>query len=154
MKILAFECSAKQASVAIAENEKILAEFGLRGDGAHIINGHIPQSRGENPIKASGRLIVIDGGFCSAYHKATGCAGYTLIYNAEGMRLSAHKPFCGKENAVKNNEDIISEVTVFETREKSIRIRETDLGREIREEMCDLMTLIDAYEKGIIPENV
>lgn len=132
--------------------EKILAEFGLRGDGAHIINGHIPQIRGENPIKAGGRLIVIDGGFCSAYHKATGCAGYTLIYNAEGMRLSAHEPFCGKENAVKNNGDILSETEIFETREQRIRIRETDLGEEIREEMCDLMTLLEAYKNGTIPE--
>ena len=134
--------------------EMILDEFGLYGDTSHIINGHIPQNRGENPIKADGKLIVIDGGFCSAYHSVTGIAGYTLIYNAEGMRLSAHAPFVGREDAVKNNGDIISEAEIFETRERKIRIRETDQGKEIREEICDLVLLLEAYEKGMISEKI
>lgn len=132
--------------------EKILSNFGLYSGNAHIINGHIPQNHGENPIKAGGKIIVIDGGFCSAFHNTVGVAGYTLIYNAEGMRLSAHAPFKGVEDAVKNNGDILSETSIFETRERKIRVRETDLGRTIREEMCDLMMLLDAYENGDIPE--
>ncbi len=132
---------------------KILGEFGLFSDGSHIINGHIPQNRGENPIKAGGKLIVIDGGFCSAYHGDTGIAGYTLIYNAEGMRISAHAPFRGKEDAVKNNGDILSETVIFETKKSRIRIRETDLGAKIREEMCDLALLLSEYENGNIAES-
>ena len=132
--------------------ENILFEFGLFGSGSHIINGHIPQNRGENPIKAGGKLIVIDGGFCSAYHSDTGVAGYTLIYNAEGMRLSAHAPFRGKTDAVKNNGDILSETVIFETKRERIRIRETDLGKEIREEMCNLALLLSEYENGNIAE--
>ena len=132
--------------------EKILHEFGLLGTNSHIINGHIPQNRGENPIKAEGKLIVIDGGFCSAYHKGTDIAGYTLIYNAEGMRLSAHAPFRGKTDAVKNNGDILSETIIFDRKKEKIRIRETDLGREIREEMCDLALLLEEYKAGKICE--
>ena len=134
--------------------EMILREFGLYGDGAHIINGHIPQNRGENPIKAGGRIIVIDGGFCSAYHKGADIAGYTLIYNAEGMRLCAHSPFKGREDAIKNNGDILSEVEIFETKNQPRRVRETDLGDEIREEMYELMMLIEAYESGEIHESI
>ena len=148
----------KNAYYRAWEDEKIvkmiLSEFGLRKDGAHIINGHIPQHRGENPVKAGGRLIVIDGGFCSAYHKTTGIAGYTLIYNAEGMRLSAHAPFNGKEDAIKNNGDILSETVIFETKREQIRVRETDLGREIREEMCDLAMLLEEYKTGRISERL
>lgn len=132
--------------------ERILREFGLYGDGAHIINGHIPQNRGENPIKAEGKVIVIDGGFCSAYHKDGEIAGYTLIYNADGMRLCAHSPFKGRADAIKNNGDILSEVEIFETKKKSLRIRETDLGREIREEICDLAMLLREYQSGGIAE--
>ena len=146
----------KNAYYKAWENEdivqKILAEFGLFHDSAHIINGHIPQKKGENPIKAGGRLIVIDGGFCSAYHKTTGIAGYTLIYNADGMRLSAHSPFKGKEDAIKNNGDILSETVIFETKKHRIRIRETDLGGEIREEMYDLARLLEAYKSGLLSE--
>ena len=132
--------------------ESILEEFGLFGDNSHIINGHIPHNRGENPIKAGGKLIVIDGGFCSAYHKDTEIAGYTLIYNAEGLRLSAHAPFRGKDDAVRNNGDILSQTEVFETKKHRLRIRDCDLGRQIREEMCDLALLLSEYESGNIPE--
>ena len=146
----------KNAYYRAWEDEKIvkmiLAEFGLEHDGAHIINGHIPRKIGENPIKAGGRLIVIDGGFCSAYHKSAGIAGYTLIYNAEGMRLSAHEPFRGREDAVKNNGDILSETVIFEKKSTVIKVRETDLGKEIRDEICDLVLLLREYESGRIAE--
>lgn len=131
--------------------KRILAEFSLP-DTSHIINGHIPVKRGENPIKSGGRVIVIDGGFCSAFKSTTGISGYTLIYNAEGMRLSAHEAFSGKENAIKTNADIISETVIFEEKNKKIRIRETDQGAEIREKITDLMMLLEKIERGEIKE--
>lgn len=127
---------------------KILAEFGLSPYGSHIINGHIPVNKGENPLKASGKIVVIDGGFCKAYHGATGIGGYTLIYNAEGLRLLAHEPFTGKDDAIKNNADIISSTAVFESKADKMRIRETDRGNEIREKIADLMILMKEYESG------
>ncbi|MBP3402229.1 MAG: fructose-1,6-bisphosphatase [Clostridia bacterium] len=129
---------------------KILKEFGLPSYGSHIINGHIPVNKGENPIKAGGKIVVIDGGFCKAYHGATGIAGYTLVYNAEGLRLLAHEPFTSKENAIRNNADIISSTTIFESKADKMRIRETDKGNEIREKIADLMVLMEKYENGII----
>ena len=144
----------KNAYYKAWENEgmaiKILNEFGLSGIGSHIINGHIPVQKGESPIKANGRIIVIDGGFCKAYHDSTGIGGYTLIYNADGMRIQAHHPFLGKDNAIKNNEDIISETIVFERKNKKMLIRETDYGAEIREKIADLIMLIKEYESGNI----
>lgn len=134
--------------------EKILMEFGLGGEGSHIINGHIPvrMSKGENPIKAGGKLIVIDGGFCKAYQPRTGIAGYTLIYNSEGIRISAHEPFMGIHNAIANNADIVSDVSVFEHATDRIRVKDTDVGREILERINDLKTLLEEYEQGRIKE--
>ena len=132
--------------------EKILREFGLDGARCHIINGHIPVNKGEEPIKGGGKLIVIDGGFCRAFHTKTGIGGYTLIYNADGMRISAHEPFTGKENAVKNNADILSDTVIFEQRADKIRIRETDGGAVIRDKIADLMLLLREYESGGIKE--
>ncbi len=128
--------------------EKILNEFGIGGSGSHIINGHIPVKKGENPIKADGKLVLIDGGFCHAFLGRTGIAGYTLIYNSEGMRISAHAPFAGKEAAINGNADIIYNTSVFEIRESPIRIIETDVGKGIIEKIADLMMLKEAYEKG------
>ena len=127
---------------------KILVEFGLSPIGSHIINGHIPVNKGENPIKAGGKIVVIDGGFCKAYHGATGIGGYTLIYNAEGLRLLAHEPFTSKAEAIKNNADIISSTTIFESKADRLRIRETDAGDRIREKIADLMLLMKEYESG------
>lgn len=129
---------------------KILKEFGLGSIGSHIINGHLPVHRGENPIKANGRILVIDGGFCKAYHGSTGIGGYTLIYNADGMRLQAHEPFFDKADAIKNNADIVSQTIIFESKSDKMRIRETYRGSEIREKIADLMLLMDEYENGSI----
>ena len=129
---------------------KILQEFGLNGIGSHIINGHLPVHRGENPIKANGRILVIDGGFCKAYHGSTGIGGYTLIYNADGIRLQAHEPFFDRADAIKNNSDIVSETIIFENKFDKMRIRETDRGVEIREKIADLMILMSEYENGTI----
>ncbi len=134
--------------------EKILSEFSLGGTGSHIINGHIPikSKKGEAPIKANGKLIVIDGGFCQAYQPTTGIGGYTLIYNAEGIRISAHEPFRGKSNAIKDNIDIISDTVVFEHSEDKILVMDTDVGAELQARIDDLMLLREAYELGIIKE--
>ena len=129
---------------------KILEEFGLNSIGSHIINGHLPVHKGENPMKANGRILVIDGGFCKAYHGSTGIGGYTLIYNADGMRLQAHEPFFDRADAIKNNADIISQTVIFEHKADKMRIRETDRGTEIREKIADLMLLMQEYESGSI----
>ena len=134
--------------------DKILAEFSLGGKGSHIINGHIPikSRKGEAPVKAGGKLIVIDGGFCRAYRETTGIAGYTLIYNAEGIRISAHEPFRGKLNAIKNNIDIISDTVVFENSERKMLVKDTDQGAKIQKRIDDLTLLCKAYEEGRIKE--
>ena len=130
--------------------EKILKEFGIGGVGSHIINGHIPikSKKGEAPLKAGGKLIVIDGGFCKAYHSQTGIGGYTLIYSSDGMRLCAHGSFRGYKDAIENNADIISDTVVFDQTSDKIRIRDTDLGIEIRDKISDLITLLSEYEGG------
>ncbi len=137
--------------------ERILHDFGIDGKYSHIVNGHVPVKKkdGESPIKAEGKLVVIDGGFCKAYHAKTGIAGYTLIYNSHGLRLCAHEPFDSIEKAIENRSDIHSEVTVFETRENRLRVSDTDTGRELAEQVEGLKSLLEYYEScaaaGISP---
>ncbi len=148
----------KNAYYSFYENEDtvkaIFEEFGLDNKKSHVINGHIPvrSNMGELPIKAGGRIIVIDGGFCKAYRNTTGIAGYTLIFNAQGMRISAHEAFCGKNNAIKNNIDIVSDTVVFEYANDSILVKDTDTGKEISERINDLTVLLKEYETGRIKE--
>lgn len=134
---------------------KILNEFGLDALHSHIINGHIPvQSKlGESPVKANGRLIVIDGGFCRAYQNKTGIAGYTLVYNSYGMRIISHTPFDGLENAVSGNKDIHSTTVVFDVLEKRIDVEHTDSGKRIKEQIEALGMLMDAYQSGFLKES-
>ncbi len=134
---------------------QILKEFGLEGPHCHIINGHIPvrTKDGESPIKAGGRLVVIDGGFCRAYQPTTGIAGYTLIYNSWGIKLASHAPFAGRENAISANKDIISTAQIFERMEARIKIGETDIGHDLRGAIDDLKELLSAYKNGEIKEN-
>lgn len=122
----------------------ILREFGLYSPMSHIINGHTPVevSSGEAPVRADGKLIIIDGGFCKAYHKKTGIAGYTLIYNSHCMRLKAHQPFESIEKVLEENKDIESSTDIFETEEKRIRVKDTDIGKKIREQIADLTLLL------------
>ena len=133
---------------------RILEEFGLHNPHSHIINGHVPvrRSQGESPIKAGGRLIVIDGGFCRAYQDKTGTAGYTLVYNSYGMRIITHEPFAGVADAVAGNKDILSTAVVFETMEHRIHVAETDDGRAIREQINGLTMLLAAYQSGFLKE--
>ena len=135
--------------------DMLLAEFGLRGPHCHIINGHVPvkSKKGESPIKAGGKLLVIDGGFCKAYQKTTGIAGYTLIYNSNCLRLVSHEPFAGRENAIKENRDIASTTMIFERLESRTKIMSTDIGRQLQEQIDDLMALLWAYRHGKIAED-
>lgn len=132
----------------------LLKEFGLNKGYCHIINGHVPvkSKDGEKPVKANGRLILIDGGFCKAYQKTTGIAGYTLIYNSFGMKLCSHEPFEGTLNAIKNNTDIYSTSVVSEQARARISVGETDIGAEILKTIKDLEELLVAYRSGLIKE--
>ncbi|MGN0460643.1 MAG: fructose-1,6-bisphosphatase [Ruminococcus sp.] len=127
----------------------ILREFELYSDLAHIINGHTPVRtvEGESPIRANGRLIVIDGGFCNHYHKTTGIAGYTLIFNSHGMRIKSHHPFESIFKALSENKDIDSDSSLVETECKRIRVKNTDNGRRIEETIEELMELLEIYRR-------
>ena len=135
--------------------DMILAEFGLKGPHCHIINGHVPvkTKKGESPLKAGGKLIVIDGGFCKAYQKTSGIAGYTLIYNSRNYRIVSHQPFDGKENAITLNHDIDSYSEIFETLEKRATIADTDRGEQHKAHVEDLKLLLEAYREGVVTED-
>ena len=132
--------------------DKILEEFGLDPHRAHIINGHTPVRtvKGELPIRAGGKLLVIDGGFCEKYHDTTGIAGYTLIYNSHGLRLKTHRPFCSVEEALRENQDIISESEILETRRHRVMVADTDDGAKIQSLIKDLQELLYHYRCGTI----
>ena len=132
---------------------RILREFGLDESCSHVINGHVPvkAGAGENPVKANGRYILIDGGFCKAYHTTTGIAGYTLIYSSRGLRLVSHGAFEGKAAAIKENKDILATTdVVFEMMNRRMTISDTDEGKELRERMEDLKGLLEAYRTGAV----
>lgn len=130
---------------------RILREFDLPQDG-HIINGHTPVRvrQGESPVKAEGRLFVIDGGFCRAIQKTTGIAGYTLISNSHGLRLMSHEPFTSIEKALERNSDIRSLPQPVETYARRQLVADTDEGRELSEYIADLEALLEAYRTGQI----
>ncbi|AJA47551.1 fructose-1,6-bisphosphatase class 3 1 [Clostridium pasteurianum DSM 525 = ATCC 6013] len=133
---------------------KILLEFGLNPNESHIINGHVPveKKNGESPIKANGKLMVIDGGFSKAYQYKTGMAGYTLIYNSFGLQLISHQPFESTEKAIKEETDILSSLVVLEHSTARKRVADTDIGIELQKQIEDLKMLLFAYRKGIIKE--
>lgn len=132
----------------------VLKEFGLDVESSHIINGHIPVERkkGESPIKANGKLLVIDGGFSKAYQGKTGMAGYTLIYNSFGLQLISHEPFKSTESAIKEESDILSSTMVLERVVQRKRVEDTDVGQELMTRIKDLKVLLSAYRKGLIKE--
>ena len=136
--------------------DRILKEFGLEHSLSHIINGHMPvkSKNGENPMKCGGKVFVIDGGFSRAYQKQTGIAGYTLIYNSYGMILSAHEPFESKESAIENETDIHSDTIVTEIVSKRQSVLDTDVGKELVEQIHDLEFLLEAYRSGRIAERL
>ena len=135
---------------------RILQEFGLTGAGCHIVNGHVPvrAMEGESPIKGGGRLIIIDGGFCRAYHQRTGIAGYTLVYNSRGLILRTHQPFESVEKAIHEDEDITSQSEYIYTAPQRILVRDTDEGLRKQALIRDLCALVQAYQTGVLPQGV
>ena len=132
---------------------RILAEFGLPG-WCHIVNGHVPvqEKNGESPIKGGGRLIVIDGGFCRAYHDKTGIAGYTLTYSSRDMSLRTHQPFISAEKAISENIDIVSRENILEQENRRVLVEDIDEGEALRGKVHDLKQLVIAYQLGWIKE--
>ena len=133
---------------------RVLEEFGADVERGVIINGHTPvhAAAGESPVKAGGRLVVIDGGFCQAYHSTTGIAGYTLIADPEGMRIKAHRPFGSIADVLDLNADIVSDDDRFQRNPRPLFIGDTDTGADIRGQICDLRALLDAYRTGEVLE--
>ena len=133
---------------------RVLEEFGADVERGVIINGHTPvhAAAGESPVKAGGRLVVIDGGFCQAYHSTTGIAGYTLIADPEGMRIKAHRPFGSIADVLDLNADIVSDDDRFQRNPRPLFIGDTDTGADIRGQIADLRALLDAYRTGEILE--
>ena len=134
--------------------DMILDAFGVTGEHRHIINGHVPvrTNAGESPIRANGKLMVIDGGFAKAYHNTTGIAGYTLVYHSRGFVLVQHEPFSSAEDAVINGTDIKSTTQIVEMSSRRMRVRDTDKGRELQEQVKELTELLYAFRHGIIKE--
>ena len=134
--------------------DHILDAFGITGDNRHIINGHVPvhAAEGENPIKADGRLMVIDGGFSQAYHKTTGIAGYTLVYHSRGFELVQHEPFLNVNDAIRRGTDIKSTRQIVEMANHRMLVADTDKGRDLQRQIKDLEHLLYAYRHGYIKE--
>jgi fructose-1,6-bisphosphatase-3 len=134
--------------------EKVLHEFGLDSPQSHIINGHTPVkvAKGDTPVRAGGKEICIDGGFCKAYQKSTGIAGYTLIFNSHGIRIKAHYPFQDIEHVLTTNADIDSVTTQVEMEPKRVMIGDTDNGQNLKQQISDLKDLLEAYRNGRIME--
>lgn len=134
--------------------DRILDAFGVTGAHRHIINGHVPVKTGdgESPVKANGKLMVIDGGFSKAYHETTGIAGYTLVFHSRGFQLVQHEPFTSAEDAVENGTDIVSTTQIVELTHHRMRVRDTDKGKELQAQIDELMQLLYAFRLGIIKE--
>ena len=134
--------------------DSIMDAFGLTGNNRHIINGHVPVhvANGENPIKANGKLMVIDGGFSEAYHNETGIAGYTLVYHSRGFQLVQHEPFTSAKDAILRGTDIKSTTQIIEMANRRMLVADTDKGTELRQQIEDLKNLLYAYRHGYIKE--
>jgi len=136
--------------------DNILDAFDVVGDNRHIINGHVPVHvcNGENPVKANGKLMVIDGGFSQPYHKETGIAGYTLVYHSRGFVLVQHEPFTSTFDAIQKCSDIKSSTQIVEMSSHRMRVADTDIGRELKNQISDLQRLLYAYRHGYIKEAI
>jgi fructose-1,6-bisphosphatase-3 len=134
--------------------DSILDAFQVQGENRHIINGHVPvhAANGENPIKAEGKLMVIDGGFSQAYHQETGIAGYTLVYHSRGFQLVQHEPFTSAEEAIIKGTDIKSTTQIVEMSSHRMLVGDTDKGYAIKEQIKDLSELLFAYRHGYLKE--
>ena len=149
----------KGAYYTLSNNEAlcdmILEEFGLPVEGSHIINGHVAVKtiKGENPVKAGGKRLVIDGGFSKAYQSQTGIAGYTLVYHSRGFQLVQHEPFESQQKAIEEGQDIISNTVLNEYNERRLMVRDTDQGKILAGQVSDLDKLLAAYRRGLIKED-
>ena len=134
--------------------DRILDEFGVTGEHRHIINGHVPvkAAMGEKPVRANGKLMVIDGGFSKAYHPETGIAGYTLVYHSRGFQLVQHEPFSSTLKAIEEGQDIKSTTQLVELSSQRMMVKDTDKGKELMIQIKDLKKLLQAYRSGIIKE--
>lgn len=134
--------------------DRIMDAFNIKGKNRHIINGHVPVHvrNGETPIKANGKLMVIDGGFAQAYHKETGIAGYTLIYHSRGFQLVQHEPFTSTADAIQQCTDIKSTTQIVEMSSHRMLVADTDIGIELKKQISDLEKLLYAYRHGLIKE--
>ena len=132
----------------------ILDEFGVKGNFRHIINGHVPVKtiKGETPVKANGKLMVIDGGFSKAYQPETGIAGYTLVYHSRGFQLVQHEPFTSIAKAVEEGQDIKSTIQLVEMADHRMMVKDTDIGKELQQQIKDLQRLLIAYRTGDVKE--
>ena len=129
--------------------EKICQEFNINN--GIVINGHMPVKvkKGENPIKAEGRLLVIDGGMAKAYQKETGIAGYTLIYSSKGLFLAEHAPYLDSKIIIEKDMDLVpNRITVKDFKEP-ILIKNTDIGKELKMQIDALKQLIEFYKKSV-----
>lgn len=148
----------KGAAYALRDDEKmcdmLLDEFGVGGTHRHIICGHVPvkTKKGEMPVKANGKLLVIDGGFSKPYQAETGIAGYTLVYHSRGLQLVQHELFKSTQDAILYGTDIISSTQLVELSKQRVMVRDTDKGKELQQQIDDLLSLLTAYRKGIIKE--
>lgn len=135
--------------------DSILDEFDVKGPNRHIINGHVPVHvvKGEKPIKANGKLMVIDGGFSQAYHKETGIAGYTLVYHSRGFELVQHEPFASQEDAIKRGIDIVSTTQIVEMNQRRLKVADMDKGTELKLQIEALEELLYAYQHGFLTEH-
>ena len=137
--------------------DRILLEFGVQpGPHSHIINGHVPVKtlKGEKPVKANGKLLVIDGGFSKAYQPETGIAGYTLVYHSHGLQLVQHEPFQSRQKAIEEGLDIKSTTFLVEFNSQRMMVKDTDKGAELTTQIADLEKLLVAYRMGLIKEKV
>lgn len=134
--------------------DTILDSFGVTGENRHIINGHVPVhvKKGELPIKANGKIMVIDGGFAEPYHKETGIAGYTLVYHSREFELVQHEPFTNVEDAVREGRDIKSSTQIVATTGRRLLVADTDRGKELQQQIDDLRELLYAFRHGFIKE--
>ena len=132
----------------------LLDEFGVIGTHRPIINGHLSVKtiQGENPIKATGKMRVIDGGFSKALHSETGIAGYTLVYHSRGFQLVQHEPFTSMQKAIEEGQDIKSSTQIVEMSTQRMMVKDTDKGRELVTQINDLKKLLVAYRTGLIKE--
>ncbi|MDT8305351.1 MAG: fructose-1,6-bisphosphatase [Anaerolineae bacterium] len=136
--------------------QRILAEYGLDPQRGHIINGHVPVrvKKGESPVKANGRLLVIDGGFSRAYQAQTGIAGYTLIFNSYGLLLASHLGFEATEEAISAGRELHTNTEILERTGQRLFVRDTDRGRAIQVQIAELQELLAAYRSGVLKEGV